>query len=74
MATSPIDAWSPVGSPLHPIKTKEVILLLSSVDGGRSLQDENRSAHVFALPVGGAVEGDLGALIGAAVGRVLVGW
>lgn len=50
----------------------EVVKDLALVDGGRGLGDQLGTAHVLAVPVGRVVEGDLGALVGATVGRVLV--
>lgn len=50
----------------------EMVVDLSLVDGRGGLGDQLGAAHVLAVPVGGAGEADLGALLGAAVGGVLV--
>lgn len=51
---------------------REVVEDLALVDGSRGLGNQLGTAHVLAVPVGRVVEGDLGTLLGAAVGRVLV--
>jgi hypothetical protein len=40
--------------------------------GRRLLRNQLGTAHVLAIPVGGIIESDFGALSGTAVGRVLV--
>ena len=62
--------WSVRVRTLH----AEVVEHLALVDGGRRLGDQLRAAHRLAIPVRGAVDGELGALLGAGVGGILVGW
>lgn len=50
---------------------REVVEDLALVDGGRGLGDQLGTAHGLAVPEGRLVEGDLGTLAGARVGRVL---
>lgn len=51
----------------------EVVVNLALVDGRRGLRDQLDAPHRLAVPVGGAVERELGALLGHGVGWVLVG-
>lgn len=51
---------------------REVVEHLALVHGGRGLRYELGAAHRLPVPVGRAVQGDLGALLGPVVGRVLV--
>ena len=50
----------------------EVVVDLAAVDGRLGLRDELGAAHVLAVPEGGAVEREPGALLRGCVGRVLV--
>lgn len=51
----------------------EVVVDFALVDGRGGLRDQLDASHGLAIPVGGAIEGELGALLGDGVGRVLVG-
>jgi len=45
---------------------------LTGVDGRLGLGDQFRSAHILAIPVCGAIQSKLGALLAARICRVLV--
>lgn len=51
----------------------EVVVYRAAVDCGLGLRDQFCAPHV-AVPFGGAVDGDLGALLGVCVASVLVRW
>lgn len=51
----------------------EVVVDFALVDGRGGLRDQLDASHGLAIPVSGAVEGELGALLGDGVGGVLVG-
>lgn len=59
-----------IGAVAHHAK---VVVHLALVDRRRRLWDELDAPHVLPIPVGGAVERELGALLGHGVGWVLVG-
>jgi hypothetical protein len=50
----------------------EVVEDVTTVDGSGGLRDQLGAAHGLAVPVGRAGQGDLGTLLGAAIGGVLV--
>lgn len=50
----------------------EVVPDLTGVDGRLGLGDQFRSAHILAIPVCGAIQSKLGALLAARICRVLV--
>lgn len=50
----------------------EVVVHLAAGDGSLGLRNELRTPHV-AVPLCGVVDGDLGSLLAARIGRVLVG-
>lgn len=51
----------------------KVVIDLALVDGRGRLRDQLDASHVLAVPVGGAIEREFGALLGHGVGGVLVG-
>jgi len=50
----------------------EVVVDFALVDGSRGLGNQLSSEHVLTVPDGGLIAGDLDALVGGLVGRVLV--
>jgi len=50
-----------------------VVVDCALVDGSLGLGNQLRPPHV-AVPLGGAVDGDLGTLLATSISRVLVAW
>jgi len=64
-----VNAWRVGGRPLH----AEVVPDVAGVDSGASLGNQLSASHRLPIPVGGIVQRDLDALVGARVGGILVG-